>query len=400
MSKVLITLLIASTLVTSLRAADALPPADEGLALLIDVLKTNEDPSFQLDILKGINAALEGRRRLAAPPAWADVRARLVDSANADVRAQARALAVVFGDEATFAVMRKTLADPAAKQEEREAALAALAGAADPSLGKSLQSLVADAALRTRALQALAAYDDPAAPAAILCAYPSFDTEAKQAALAALAGRPAYAKALVEAVESNKVPRADLTAATVRQLRDLGDKDVEAFITRHWGVARQTSAEKLKEVERWKKTLTDERIKAASVANGRAVFLKTCAQCHQLFGEGGKVGPDLTGSNRANLDYALINVIDPGAIIAREYQVTLIRTKDGRVVNGIATPGDNAVKLLTETGEVVIPRDEIDRMKQSDLSMMPEGLLNGMTEAQVADLIAYLRTTTPAGKPQ
>src|SRR4051794_9440028 len=89
-----------------LRAADA--PADEGIALLIDVLKTNDDPSFQLDILKGMNAALEGRRHLQAPAAWADVRERLVDSKNAEVRAQARALAVVFGDEATFSAMRQT----------------------------------------------------------------------------------------------------------------------------------------------------------------------------------------------------------------------------------------------------------------------------------------------------
>ena len=93
-----------------------------------------------------------------------------------------------------------------------------------------------------------------------------------------------------------------------------------------------------------------------------------------------------------------MNILDPSAVIAKEYQVTLIRTKDGRVVNGIATPGEHSVKLTTETGEVVIPRNEIDRTKESDLSMMPEGLLGGMTEEQVADLIAYLRTTEPIGK--
>jgi putative heme-binding domain-containing protein len=139
-------------------------------------------------------------------------------------------------------------------------------------------------------------------------------------------------------------------------------------------------------------------MKSADAFRGKAVFLKTCAQCHTLYGEGGKVGPDLTGSNRANLDYALMNILDPSAIIAKEYQVTLIRTKDGRVINGIATTGENSVKLLTEPGPVVVPKNEIDRMKQSDLSMMPEGLINGMTEEQVADLIAYLRTTGPVAK--
>src|SRR3954470_2832073 len=104
-------LLIVASLAAPLRAADAPPPADEGIALLIDVLKTNDDPSFQLDILKGINAALEGRRRIQPPAAWTDVRGKLVDSKNPDVRAQARALAVVFGDEATFTEMRRTLTD-------------------------------------------------------------------------------------------------------------------------------------------------------------------------------------------------------------------------------------------------------------------------------------------------
>ena len=304
MPKVLFAVLISSLLAIPLRAADGPAPADEGVALLIDVLKTNDDPAFQLDILKGINAALEGRRRLAAPPAWADVRAKLVDSANADVRAQARALAAVFGDEATFTAMRKTLADAKAPPADREAALQSLLAAGDPSLGKSLQSLVVDPPVRTRALQALAAYDDPATPAAIFNAYKSFDTEARHAAFSTLAGRPAYAKALVAALQSNQIPRQDLSAATVRQLRDLGDKDIDAYIAKHWGVARTSSAEKLKEIERWKGILTDARLKSADPARGHAVYAKTCAQCHQLYGAGGKVGPDLTGSNRANLDYA------------------------------------------------------------------------------------------------
>jgi putative heme-binding domain-containing protein len=379
-----------------LRAADA--PADEGIALLIDVLKTNDDPSFQLDILKGINAALEGRRRLQAPAAWADVRGKLVDSKSPEVRAQARALAVVFGDEATFVQMRRTRADAEAPAAEREAALQSLLAAGDPSLGKTLQTLVTDPALRTRALQGLVAYDDPATPACILSAYASFDTESRHAALATLAGRSEYAKVLIDAVEAGRVPRQDLTAATVRQLRDLGAKDIDAFVAKHWGVARATPAEKQKDIDRWKGILSDQRLQSADASRGQAVFLKTCAQCHTLYGEGGKVGPDLTGSNRANLDYALMNILDPSAVIAKEYQVTLVRTKDGRVINGIATQGEHSVKLATETGEVVIPKGEIDRMKQSDLSMMPEGLINGMTEEQVADLIAYLRTTMPIAK--
>ena len=66
------------------------------------------------------------------------------------------------------------------------------------------------------------------------------------------------------------------------------------------------------------------------LAQGRAIFGKSCAQCHTLFGVGGKVGPDLTGSNRANLDYLLENIIDPSAVIPKEYAATVVDMKDGR----------------------------------------------------------------------
>jgi putative heme-binding domain-containing protein len=145
--------------------------------------------------------------------------------------------------------------------------------------------------------------------------------------------------------------------------------------------------------------LTEDRIRSANPSHGRATFARVCAQCHTLYDQGGQVGPNLTGSNRFNLDYVLQNVVDPSAVIAREYQVTLIRTKDGRVVSGIAQETENAVKVISETGTVVVPRDEIDKVKRSELSMMPEGLVNGMSEADFTDLVAYLRTTNQVALP-
>ena len=72
-------------------------------------------------------------------------------------------------------------------------------------------------------------------------------------------------------------------------------------------------------------------------------------QCHTLFGEGGKVGPDLTGSNRANLDYALMNILDPSAVIAKEYRPTIVITTDGRVITG---KDALAAKLIDEIGDL------------------------------------------------
>ena len=87
---------------------------------------------------------------------------------------------------------------------------------------------------------------------------------------------------------------------------------------------------------------------APDLTLGRAVFAKTCQQCHTLFGAGGKVGPDLTGSNRADLDYVLSNVLDPSALIGKDYLAHVVATTDGRVLTGIVRAEDkDAITLVT-----------------------------------------------------
>jgi putative heme-binding domain-containing protein len=372
---------------------------DDGVAVLMDVLAGSDEAEVQLDILKGINSAMEGRRKVTPPQAWAAVRNKLLASPNRDVRAQAQSLAVVFGDLAAFDVMRATLADRSADAAERIHALQSLLLGGDAKLPKVLHALLDDPPLREAAVQGLASYDDPETPRHLLSRFEILSMAERRAALNTLAGRTDYATQLVAAVRGGKVPAKDLTAATARQLRDLDDAVINRFVDEVWGVARTSPAEKTDLMARYKATLTDDRLKAADVSHGRAVFARNCAQCHTLYGTGGAVGPDLTGSNRFNLDYVLQNVIDPSAIIAKEFQVTLVRTKDGRVVSGIAQEAEHAVKVVSETGTVVVPRSDIDKLKRSELSMMPEGLINGLSEKEFADLVAYLRTTDQVPLP-
>ena len=371
----------------------------DGVAVLVDVLASGDDPEVQLDILKGINSAMEGRRKVTPPAGWAAVRGKLLSSPSREVRAQAQSLAVVFGDGAAFDVMRAVVADRNADARDRAHALESLLLAGDVKLPKLLHALLDDSALREAAVQGLASYDDPETPSLLLGRYAAFSVSERRAALNTLAGRADYATRLVSAVREGKVSAKDLTAATARQLRELDDPAIHQFVDEVWGVARTTPTEKVDLMARYKAGLTEDRLRAADVSHGRAVFARNCAQCHMLYGTGGAVGPDLTGSNRFNLDYVLQNVIDPGAIIAREFQVTLIRTKDGRVISGIAQETDHAVRVVSETGTVIVPRTEIDRLKRSELSMMPEGLINGLSEKDFADLVAYLRTTDQVPLP-
>jgi putative heme-binding domain-containing protein len=124
---------------------------------------------------------------------------------------------------------------------------------------------------------------------------------------------------------------------------------------------------------------------------GRAVFAKACAQCHVLFGVGGKVGPELTGSNRRDLDYVLQNVLDPSALIGKDYLAHVLATTDGRVLTGIIRAEDkDAVTLVTANETLTLPRAEIEARKPSEASMMPDDLLKPLSDFDTRSLIAYL----------
>ena len=179
-------------------------------------------------------------------------------------------------------------------------------------------------------------------------------------------------------------------ADVVRQLRNLKNPEVNTQLEKIWGVARESEGDKLKEIAKYKTMLSTG--PEGDRSRGRAVFTRTCLQCHTLFGEGGKVGPDITGSNRADLDYLLQNILDPNAVIPNDYRTSTLETKDDRSITGIVTKQDgNAVTIITPNDTLIIPRGEVKTLVQSEFSMMPEGLLQAITEAEVRELVAYLR---------
>src|SRR5205085_2472520 len=133
----------------------------------------------------------------------------------------------------------------------------------------------------------------------------------------------------------------------------------------------------------------------ADKSRGRVVFNSACGACHTLYGEGGKVGPDLTGGGRDNLDYLLENIIDPSAVVAADFRMSIIDLKDGRVLNAlIIAKTDHTLTLRTMTETLTVDRDEIAGVHESKLSLMPEGLLEALLPEQGRDLIAYLMHRT------
>ena len=130
---------------------------------------------------------------------------------------------------------------------------------------------------------------------------------------------------------------------------------------------------------------------------GRTVFRTTCASCHTLFGEGGQIGPDLTSHDRGDPRALLVHVVNPSATIREGYETTVIVTDEGRTLSGFVVEEDPGLVLLrTADGRTVsVPRDSIDDLHRSPVSIMPAGLLRPLDDQQVRDLFAYLRSTQP-----
>jgi putative heme-binding domain-containing protein len=363
----------------------------ENLVLLVQVLEQTDDPQFQLDVLRGLAEALKGQRSLPMPEGWESAEKKLATSPNNEIRLLTQSLALTFGSKQALQQLRQTVQNEREDVGTRRAALDSLLTTRDPGLPPLLQSLLKNPDLRGTALRGLAGFDDPATPAAILGIYSSLNGAEKRDALNTLAARASFAKPLLAAIEKNEIPRKDLTADLVRQLRNLKVAEIDEQIQKVWGAYRETAADKQKEIDRYKKIYRAGGSTPGDALRGRIVFVRVCQQCHTLFETGGKVGPDLTGSNRADLDYLLGNILDPNAVIPNDYRSSTISTKDDRVITGIVKKQDqNAVTVITANETLTLPRNEIDRISQSEISMMPEGLLTPLNDQEARDLIYYL----------
>ena len=362
------------------------------LAALVRVLSESQDREEQLAVLNGIRHALSGQRQVEPPTDWNRVFSKLMESAGDDVRTRATALSVTFGDQNAMQKFREIVRSRQAPLADRRDALEALLAANDPQLVSTLKDLLDDSAIRDLTLRGLAQYDDDETPAAVLAVYHDLTPTQKRAALATLCARPAYAIAVLKSMAAEKVPVADLSADLVRQLHNLRNPDVDRLIDKVWGRVRTTPADKEDLIVRYKRILAAQAEGGADLRLGRAIYAKTCQQCHVLYGVGHDIGPDITGSNRSDIDYLLSNVVDPSALIAKEYLTTIVVTVDGRVVTGVVSAEDDkSLTLRNATETLIIPKGEIGERQLSDTSIMPDDQLRQFSEWEVASLFAYLR---------
>ncbi|MEQ1861127.1 MAG: HEAT repeat domain-containing protein [Chthoniobacteraceae bacterium] len=369
--------------------ASAEPP--NVLSILAQQVAKTSDPASQKNILRGMNAALQGRSGVAAPPEWTALAKQLSASSDAEVRELALSIGIVFGTKEALDALRAIAANPDAEIAARQRAIESLVARKDaatlPLLGQFVEK---PTPLRRSAIRGLAAYDAPETAGLLLGHYAKLGPAEKTDALSTLAARPAWAKQLVAALEDGRVARADYSAALVRQLRSYKDAGIDAALDKHFGKLSGTT-DKQPEIAEIKKWLTPAFIKSGNAKHGREVFNRTCAICHKLFDAGTEIGPELTGANRADIDYLLQNVIDPNALIGADYQLQTFELKDGRILAGmVRAENASTITLRTLAEQTIIAKGDVKTRTISPMSMMPEGQVQALPREDVRDLFLYL----------
>ena len=361
------------------------------LWLIAQTLAKTENTETRKALLRGILRGLAGRRNVAPPDGWAVVNASLSASNDQELRELSRQLSQIFGDRNAAAQAITTVKDTNAAVGTRRSALRSLLNQQNREASYLLERLLDEPLLAIDAIRGYATVENATAPAILLERFESMPQGQRRAVVETLASRKRYAVFLLDAVKRQAISREEIPAHVARSLNNLlGEQFVKVF-----GKVKPIAQDRAKLMAKYRSLLTADSVKKADAPRGRAVFKKTCASCHLLYGEGAKIGPDLTGSNRANLDYILLNSVDPSYDVPDAYKMVTIATNDGRVLNGIIAEED-ATRVVLKTVEqprVTIVKEDIDIRKVSRKSMMPDGQFEKMKPQELLDLIKYLRTT-------
>ena len=248
--------------------------------------------------------------------------------------------------------------------------------------------------LKRATLGALKPYNDQRIADEVLAVYGQLTDGLRKVAGTLLAGRPASAAAMLQAVDDGKLSAGLVSAEVISLLRTHRDERVGQLLAKHFTDSETDAATLEHEIRRLAKVVTAE---PGSPYEGKKLFTTSCAACHRLFDQGGQIGPDLTAYQRDDLDTMLLNIINPSAEIREGYENFLLTTKDGRLASGFLIEQDNRSVVLRglDGQDVTFAREAIRKLNAQGLSLMPGGLLAGYSDGQICDLMAYLRSSQP-----
>ncbi len=363
----------------------------ESCAKLLSLAKRDEDRGL---VIEGIAAGFEGGKMPNLPTALADaVGAYMKGQMDNDL-----ALAVKTGSADALKKALSVVSDKKAPTANRAALIRVLAEMGGTNAIPAMLGILSssgEVGLKKVVLSEAARYDEPKIAQTVVSGYESrFAGEPglRDSAIRMLAGRKEWAQLLLNEVDSHHVKTIHVAPDVLQQVALYHDPAIDALVQKHWPPAniKLNNTQKLAEMQRLKALAQSAQ---GDQEKGRELFVQRCAACHTLFNEGGKVGPELTGYERNNMDFWLLAILEPSIEIREGFGAYICKLKDGQILMGIIEKQDaGGVVIKDVAGQKHAFRQlDIASLEASPISIMPEGLLGGLNDTQLRDLFAYLR---------
>lgn len=254
-------------------------------------------------------------------------------------------------------------------------------------------------AIRGAALTAAQSFGDPKVIEELAAAFPKLTGGLRQQVLGILLSRPATTLTVLRDVDAKKLDSKSIPNEQLRPVLEFKNEEIDKLVLKHWGkIGAATPGEKQARIT-WLGAELNRG--AGNAASGKKLFTTHCAACHTLFGEGGKVGPDLTTADRKNRGYLLTHVVDPSLYVRPEFMAYNVTTLDNRRLTGLVAESTEASVTLVNVIEnkqvkTVVAKKDIDEMLPSATSLMPEKMLDTLSYQEIRDLFAYMQTEAPA----
>jgi putative heme-binding domain-containing protein len=248
--------------------------------------------------------------------------------------------------------------------------------------------------VQSEAAAALAGRRDPASLQQLLARWGSYTPSLRSQILDSLLGREDAALAVLEAVRQGHIDAGQLDARRRQQLLAARSSAVRAEAEKVLSGATDPDRQKLID------TYLPVVAAGGDASRGREVFVRRCAACHRLQGLGAAVGPDLAPLTTRPADYWLTQILDPNRAVEDRYREYLVLTSDGRQLQGllIEETGASLVLLAPEGKQYSLARSDVEQLRSSGKSLMPEGVERDIPPPEMADLVAFLRRSAPPPK--
>ncbi|MBI1344658.1 c-type cytochrome [bacterium] len=360
------------------------------LAVCTQLLKFSPTKETTAALMRGFEEAYQGRSLNNVP-------AELVEALS-KAGGGSLSLKIRQGDREATAEALKVLADEKASSGKRVEYANLFGEVTSPSALPVMLEVLAktsDDNVRSTILGSLPSYNDEDVPVTVLKLYSQWTDDVRSVAQSLLVSRKPWAKAFLDAIARGDIQPSSIPVETVRKLTIYGDTDIAATVKSLWGeVDGASTAEMQAEQLRLTAALNDG---GGNPYPGKKLYMQSCGKCHVLHAQGGQIGPDLTTFKRDDVPRLLINILNPSAEIREGYETHVAILDDGRVVQGFLVEQDPQVIVLrTSEGQTVsIEREGIEEHVVMKKSLMPEGQLKALSDQDVRDLFAYLRSTQP-----